>query len=244
MPSLMQSGKIRVLLCDDHAMVREGTRRILEGEPDIEVVGEAEDGFQAIRMVQELAPDVVAMDVSMPRMNGIEATKCIKERNPETFVLALTAYDDFQYVSRLLENGASGYILKSSRSEELIAAIRATALGDSVLDAGVARELFARLARRTPGQTHPEASGGPEAQEPVARTPLTGQELRVLQLASRGLANKEIASHLEVSPRTVQSHLSSVFLKLGVSSRTEAVVTALRTGLIDACTGTSSGGET
>lgn len=247
MPSLMRSGKIRVLLCDDHAMVREGTRRILEGEPDIEVVGEAEDGFQAIRMVQELVPDVVAMDVSMPRMNGIEATKCIKEMRPETFVLALTAYDDFQYVSRLLENGASGYMLKSSRSEELIAAIRATALGDSVLDAGVARELFARLARRTPGQTHPEASrgtsGGPEAQEPAARTPLTGQELRVLQLASRGLANKEIASHLEVSPRTVQSHLSSVFLKLGVSSRTEAVVTALRTGLIDACTGTSSGGE-
>ena len=216
----MQPSKIRVLLCDDHALVREGTRKILEAEPDIEVVGEAQDGFSAVEMVRKMSPDVVAMDVSMPRMNGIEATRRIKALKPETRVLVLTAYDDFQYVLHLLQSGASGYILKSSRSEELVAAIRATYLGDSVMDADVAQQVFARLAKREEPQAVPK------------ETPLTEGELRVLQLAAEGLANKEIADALNVSPRTVQSHMSSIFLKLGVSSRTEAVVFALKTKMI------------
>lgn len=218
MPSPRQS-KIRVLLCDDHAVVREGTRRLLEEEPDIEVVGEACDGLEAIEMVRELSPHVVAMDVSMPRMNGIEATRRIKDIAPSVFVLALTAYDDFAYVTSLLEGGASGYILKSARSPELVAAIRATALGESILDASVAKEVFARIAKRGSA-----AVSGPGK--------LTGKEIQVLKLAAGGLSNKEIARELRVSPRTVQTHLASIFSKMSVASRTEAVIKALRTGLL------------
>ena len=255
MPSKGPSkGKIRVLLCDDHALVREGTRRLLEGEPDIEVVGEASDGLEAIEMAAKLSPQVVAMDVSMPRMNGIEATKRVKEANPSVCILALTAYDDFQYVTRLLENGASGYILKSARSEELIAAIRATALGESVLDQKIAKEVFSRIARRGPqGSSQESTQSSDEARVPVSQRPLaepatsgagatstrdgdpsvlTVKERTVLALAARGLSNKEIAQELRVSPRTVQSHLASVFLKLDVASRTEAVITALKKGII------------
>lgn len=255
-----QPSKIRVLICDDHAVVREGTRRLLEEEPDIEVVGEASDGLEAIEKAGELSPHVVAMDISMPRMNGIEATRHIKEKNPSIQVLALTAYDDFAYVARLLENGATGYILKSARADELVTAIRATASGDSVLDQGVAREVFSRIARRgnrsrpsviTPpeeecespdGGVRPEdrrhhAAGARLSERPAAhpkmdRDALTAKETEVLRFVSRGLSNKEIASRMRVSPRTVQAHLASVFSKLGVASRTEAVVSALKSGLL------------
>lgn len=247
MPSREQvKGKIKVLLCDDHALVREGTRRLLEGEPDIEVVGEASDGFEAIEMAKKLSPDVIAMDVSMPRMNGIEATREIKDNFPHIFILALTAYDDFAYVSRLIENGASGYILKSVRSEELIQAIRATALGECILHPDIAREVFSRIARRSgyPLEPQGKAAGISEIGdhlpdddlEPSGHIPeyrlLTERETLILKLAARGLSNKEIAFELIVSPRTVQSHLSSVFDKLGVTSRTQAVVAGLRTGII------------
>jgi DNA-binding NarL/FixJ family response regulator len=247
MPSKGPSKKIRVLLCDDHALVREGTRRLLEGAPDIEVVGEASDGFEAIELAGKLSPDVIAMDVSMPRMNGIEATREIKQNFPHVFILALTAYDDFAYVSRLIENGASGYILKSARSEELIQAIRATALGECILHPGIAREVFSRIARRSgnqpevrdetrgdvPPKSEVELAGDLEhtRREPSSRL-LTERETRILKLAAKGLSNKEIAFELRVSPRTVQSHLSSVFDKLGVSSRTQAVVEALKQGII------------
>ncbi len=256
MPSKEQSkSKIKVLLCDDHALVREGTRRLLEEEPDIEVVGEASDGFEAIEMAKRLSPDVIAMDVSMPRMNGIEATKKIKEDCPGIFVLALTAYDDFAYVSRLIENGASGYILKSARSEELIQAVKTTALGEFILDPAVARQVFSRIARRL-GQPSgevftswvapasvPSAGTGfvPDSKpgsEPECRTSqldhqaLTERETEILKFAARGLSNKEIAFELSISPRTIQSHLSSVFGKLGVASRTQAVVAALQRGII------------
>lgn len=217
--------KIRVLLCDDHAVVREGTRRLLEEEPDIEVVGEAQDGLEATKKAQELAPHIVAMDVSMPVMNGIEATRLIKARHPEIYVLALTAYDDFAYVSRLLMNGASGYILKSARGPEIVAAIRAAALGESVLDPGVARAVFSRIARAEPSQiaAAPLRDGGED---------LTPKETEVVRFLSRGLSNKEIAGELGLSPRTIQAHLASVFSKLGVASRTEAVVAALRAGVL------------
>ncbi|MGI6643541.1 MAG: response regulator [Bacillota bacterium] len=229
MPSPERSSRITVLLCDDHAMVREGTRRLLEAEPDIEVVGEASDGLEAIEMVKELSPQVVAMDVSMPRMNGVDATKRIKQICPSAHILALTAYDDSQYVTRLLENGASGYILKSARSGELIAAIRATALGESVLDARVAQDVFSRIGRRASHDAVPKA---PVSRSPKVPNPLTARETVVLGLVAKGLSNKEIAQKLRVSPRTVQSHLASVFSKLGAVSRTEAVMTGLRLGLI------------
>ena len=239
MPERRQS-KIRVLLCDDHAVVREGTRRLLEEEPDIEVVGEASDGLEAIEKARELSPHVVAMDISMPRMNGIEATKQIKSLNPSIQVLALTAYDDFAYVAGLLENGASGYILKSARADQLVTAIRATAGGDSVLDQSVAREVFSRLARRGATDEAAPASASPGGREPgkpaagqrVELDALTAKETEVLRLAAKGLSNKQIAADMGVSPRTVQTHLASVFSKLGVASRTEAVVTALKSGIL------------
>jgi DNA-binding NarL/FixJ family response regulator len=227
-----------VLLCDDHAVVREGTRRLLEDEPDIEVVGEASDGLEAIEMVRELSPHVVAMDVSMPRMNGIEATRRIKQMAPSVFILALTAYDDFAYVASLLEGGASGYILKSARSPELIAAIRATALGESILDAKVAKEVFGRIAQRSsmgaqPARA-PAGSGGQPAAGGAGEGPvrLTGKEMQVLRFAASGQSNKEIARKLYLSPRTVQTHLAAIFSKMGVASRTEAVIKALKTGLL------------
>lgn len=243
-----QPSKIKVLLCDDHAVVREGTRRLLEEEPDIEVVGEASDGLEAVQKAGELSPHVVAMDVSMPRMNGIDATKRIKETNPAIQVLALTAYDDFAYVSRLLESGASGYILKSARASEIVAAIRATALGESVLDPVVARAVFSRIAQREQSKTSPDNAGGTpcddtcrQGQEraepdPISVRPerdaLTAKETEVLRFLSKGLSNKEIAHELGVSPRTVQAHLASIFAKLGVASRTEAVVSALKSGIL------------
>lgn len=223
-----------MLLCDDHAVVREGTRRLLEEEPDIEVVGEASDGLEAIEMVRKLSPHVVAMDVSMPRMNGIEATRKIKEMCPSVFVLALTAYDDFAYVTSLLEGGASGYILKTVRSPELIAAIRATALGESILDAGVAREVFGRIARHSREKDVSAAVPPGPARTPADEGPgkLTVKEMEVLRLAASGRSNKEIALELRSSPRTVQTHLASIFSKLDVASRTEAVIKALKTGLL------------
>lgn len=233
MPERRQSSqnRIRVLLCDDHAVVREGTRRLLEEESDMEVVGEASDGLEAIEMVRKLSPHVVAMDVSMPRMNGIDATRRIKESFPAVQVLALTAYDDFAYVTNLLESGASGYLLKSARSEELIAAVRATALGESILDSRVAREVFSRLAKRGAVSTPDDPGQARERSLPEADR-LTAKETLVLKLAASGRSNKEIAQELRLSPRTVQTHLASVFSKMGASSRTEAVIKALRLGVL------------
>lgn len=236
-----KQNKIRILLCDDHAIVREGTRRLLEEEPDMVVVGEASDGLEAVEMVKELSPDVVAMDVSMPRMNGVEATRLIKELSPSCAVLVLTAYDDTAYVARLIENGASGYILKSARSEELVQAIRATYLGESVLDARLMKEVFMQIARRNAREE--QFPQGSEEAYPREKTSsheaaennepgLTEKEIKVLKLLANGLSNKEIAMKLELSPRTVQAHLASVFSKLNVTSRTGAVVLALKRGLI------------
>jgi len=225
----LRPSKIRVLLCDDHAVVREGTRRLLEEEPDIEVVGEASDGLEAVEMVRKLSPHVVAMDVSMPRMNGIEATRKIKEIAPSVAVLALTAYDDFAYVAGLLENGASGYILKSVKADEMVAAIRATALGESILDARVAKQVFERIAGHgassSPARPAQEAGAG-------AAAALTPKERQVLRMLASGRANKEIAHDLGLSPRTVQTHVASIFSKMGVASRTEAVVKALKSGML------------
>lgn len=217
--------KIRILLCDDHAMVREGTRRILEAEQDMEVIGEASDGAEAVELCRRLSPDVVALDVSMPQMNGVEATKLIRATCPTAKILVLTAYDDFAYVTALLQNGAAGYVLKSARAEQLIQAIRAVAVGESVVDPAVMKQVVARLSRR-------EAEFSSKVDEPHLTANLTEKELQVLRLAAAGLSNKEIASKLSVSHRTVQAHLASIFGKMQVSSRTEAVILALKQGLI------------
>jgi NarL family two-component system response regulator LiaR len=212
-------GKIRVLLAEDHAVVREGLRELLQQESDLEVVGEAGDGEEAVSLAATLRPDVVIMDIAMPRLNGIEATKQIKAHQPTTTVLILTAYDDDQYIFALLEAGASGYLLKNVRGRELVEAVHQVAAGEAVLHPAVARKVVARFA--VPSE---------KATPRLALDQLTDRETEVLKLAARGMSNRAIAGELVVSVRTVQAHLSHIFTKLGVGSRTEAVMYGLRRG--------------
>lgn len=213
-------GRIKVLIADDHAVVREGTRQILEQESDLEVVAEAGDGEEAIRLAGTTKPDVAIIDIAMPKVDGIEATRRIKELYPSIAVLVLSAYDDDQFVFSLLEGGAAGYLLKSARGQEIIDAVRAINAGESVLHPSIARKVLSRF---TP-------SG--KIQEPKPLEIITEREMEVLRLASRGLSNQDIADELCLSIRTVQAHLGHIFNKLQVSSRTEAVVRALKEGWI------------
>lgn len=213
--------KIKILIADDHAVVREGTRRILEQEPDLEVVAEAGDGEEAVRLATSLKPDVAIIDIAMPKLDGVEATKQIKSLFPSIAVLILTAYDDDQFIFSLLEAGAAGYMLKSVRSRELIDAVRAVHAGESVLHPTIARKVLNRFV---------PSIGKPRKQEPL--DVLSDRELEVLRLAAKGLSNQDIAKQLYLSIRTVQAHLGHIFNKLQVSSRTEAVVRALKEGWV------------
>ncbi|MBL7062518.1 MAG: response regulator transcription factor [Dehalococcoidia bacterium] len=213
--------KIKILIADDHAVVREGTRRILEQEEDLEVVAEAGDGEEAVRQATRLKPDVAIIDVAMPKLDGIEATKQIKSVCPTITVLILSAYDDDQFVFSLLEAGAAGYLLKSVRGSELVNAVRAVQAGESVLHPAIARKVLNRFAR---------ISGEPKEKEPTEV--LSEREMDVLRLVTKGLSNKDIADELCLSIRTVQGHLGNIFNKLQVGSRTEAVVRALKEGWV------------
>jgi DNA-binding NarL/FixJ family response regulator len=212
--------KIRIIIADDHVVVREGTRELLQKEVDLEVVGEAGDGEEAVRLVRELRPDVVILDIAMPRLNGIEATKQIKAVLPGTAVLILTAYDYDQYVFALLEAGAAGYLLKDVPSQKLIEAVRAVHAGESVLHPVIARKALDRFVRTSDKTREQQAQ------------PLTDRETEVLLLAAKGQSNRQIADKLSLSMRTVQAHLRNVFNKLNVGSRTEAVISALKNGLL------------
>ncbi|MBB6097187.1 DNA-binding NarL/FixJ family response regulator [Deinobacterium chartae] len=218
----MDNPPIRILLVDDHPVVRKGTRDLLEMHPDFEVIGEASDGLEAVELSGRLQPNVILMDVSMPGLNGIEATKRIKAQQPGVAVLVLTSYDDDAYVFALLEAGAAGYLLKNAREDELTHAVRAVAGGESVLHPSVARKVLGRFAAAPNPQ--------PSAQSEELLSP---RELEVLRIAATGSTNKEIARDLEISPRTVQVHLANIFSKLGVGSRTEAVLYAIKRGWID-----------
>jgi NarL family two-component system response regulator LiaR len=213
--------KIQVMLVEDHVLVREGTKEMLDREEDLQVVAEAGDGEEAVRLAAEHRPDIVIMDIAMPKLNGIEATKQIKAANSKTSVLVLTAYDYDQYVFAFLEAGAAGYLLKDVSTSDLIEAIRAVHAGESVLHPAVARKVINYFARH-PGEERTDESA------PLNR--LTDREMEVLKLAGKGMTNQEIASELTISIRTVQVHLSHVFSKLDVGSRTEAVLYALRKG--------------
>lgn len=213
--------KIKIIVAEDHAVVREGTRHILEQQPDLQIVGEAADGEEAVRLTKTFRPDVALLDISMPRLDGIEAAKQIKALCPNTAILVLTAYDDDQFVFSLLEAGAAGYLLKSIRGQELVEAIRAVHSGESVLHPSIARKVVDRFAR---------VSGEKKEQRPMDA--LSEREVEVLRLVTNGLGNKEIADELFLSIRTVQGHLAHIFEKLQVGSRTEAVVRALKEGWV------------
>jgi DNA-binding NarL/FixJ family response regulator len=211
---------IRVLLVDDHALVRQGVRQFLEDADDIMVVGEGADGEQALRLAEQLQPDVVLLDIQMPGMSGIEALRRLKARQPETRVLILTAYDEDPYVFASLRAGANGYVLKTADVEELLRAVRAVYRGESVLSPEVTDKLLRQV-----------TAGGPAAASGQVE-PLTGREVEILRLAAQGLTNKAIGQELGISDRTVQGHLANIYGKLGVGSRTEAVTEALKRGWI------------
>jgi DNA-binding NarL/FixJ family response regulator len=211
---------IRVVLADDHAVVRKGIRDFLEEEGDIRVVAEAADGEQAVELVADHEPDVAVLDIQMPGMTGIEATRRIKAGFPKVRVLILSAYDDDPYIFALLQAGASGYVLKTAESAELVQAVRTVHRGESALDPAVAQKVVQQL-----------TSGRPLGAQAPAEA-LTEREIEVLGLVAKGLTNKAVGQALGISDRTVQGHLANIYGKLDVSSRTEAVTEGLKQGWI------------
>ncbi len=214
--------KIRILLADDHAVLRQGTAELLQHELDFEIVGHAENGQEAVRMAHELQPDIIVMDVRMPVLSGVEATRQIRQELPQVQVLILTAYDDDQYVFSLLQAGASGYLLKTAPMSELVRSIHQVRAGESPLSPIIARKVVARLNAGSAYNSGPEGTANPDT--------LTPRELEILQFLARGLTNREIAEAVYISERTVQTHLTNIFAKMQVSSRLEAVLKGIRIG--------------
>jgi DNA-binding NarL/FixJ family response regulator len=214
----------RVLIVDDQALVRAGFKMILEAETDMEVVGEATDGLEALDRVRELLPDVVLMDVRMPNLDGIEATRrLINEQQADTKVVMLTTFDMDEYVYEALRAGASGFLLKDVPPEQLVAGIRAVASGDALLAPSVTRRVIEEYVRRPPDSVR---TAPPELGD------LTDRELEVLRLIARGLSNAEIAKELFVSDTTVKTHVARILMKLRLRDRVQAVVYAYESGLV------------
>lgn len=208
--------KVRVLLADDHETVREGLKAILHAQPDMEVVGEAADGQEALAAARKLRPQVVLLDISMPRMNGLVATREIRQASPQTRILALTRHAEQGYLQRLLRAGASGYVLKQGRAIELPQAIRAVASGGTYIDPAIATDLIAELQRETPA--------------PDRQRDLTTRETQVLKLMAWGHSNKEIAAKLDLSVKTVETHKTKAMQKLGMRTRIDVVQFAVLEG--------------
>ncbi len=206
--------KIKVLVADDHLVVREGLVVMLQGAGEFEVVGEACDGQEAIRLAKELRPDVVLIDVQMPGVGGIEATRQIKKHVPEAQVVILSSFDQDEYIYRTIQAGAKGYVLKGSELEELLEVVRAAARGESLLPAHIATKLVKRVSAAQRGHN------------------LTKREYEVLGLLAKGLRNRGIAKKLNITERTVKNHVTQIIAKLGVKSRTEAVTKALKDKII------------
>ena len=210
----------RVLIADDHALIRDGFRRMLDYEKDFEVIGEASDGREAVELCRRLEPDLVLMDVRMPEMDGLEATRAIKANQPEVSVLVITTYENADYLLGAIKAGAAGYILKDAPSERMVNSMRRVLAGEWPLN----QELGVRLIRRL-------ASEGPQASAPPLLEDFTPREVEVLGLLLRGKTNQEIANSLSISRATAKVHVRHIIAKLGVSDRTQAVVRALELGL-------------
>ncbi len=215
------SGKIKVMIVDDHPIMRNAIKSQLQNQLDMQVIAEASDGEEAIKLALELIPDVIIMDIGLPNLNGIEATRQITSQLPDIAILALTVYNDQEYILSILEAGAAGYLTKKVSEEELTQSIRSVARGESVLS----KEVLRQLLRHT-------------LQNPIKPVPtvntdnLRARELEILKLMSKGLSNKEIANSLQLNVRTVKGYVESIFAKLHAGSRTEASIIGLRIGLI------------
>jgi DNA-binding NarL/FixJ family response regulator len=214
---------VRVILADDQALLRAGFRKLLEPEPDIEIVGEASDGAEAVELARRLRADVVLMDIRMPRVDGIEATRRLAEAAPGARVLVLTTYDLDEFVYDALRAGASGFLLKDSEPDTLIEGIRVVCRGDALLSPSVTRRLVQEFARRP----------APAAGTPPQLAELTPKELDVLRLVARGRSNAEIADQLVLGEATIKTHVSHILAKLGLRDRVQAVVLAYDSGLVE-----------
>ncbi|MFE2045086.1 response regulator [Streptomyces sp. NPDC059477] len=219
----MTSGTIRVLIADDQQMVRQGFTVLLNTQSDIEVIGQAVNGLEAVEKAAELSPDVVLMDIRMPELGGIEATRRVTTAMPVTKVLVLTTFDLDEYVYEALRAGASGFLLKDASADQLAEAVRVVAAGDALLAPGITRRLIAEFSRL--GTTAPV----PLKQRVAA---LTDRETEVLSLIAKGLSNAEIAEHLVVAEQTVKTHVGRILVKLGLRDRTQAAVFAYESGVV------------
>ena len=215
--------KIKVLLADDHTLFREGLRSLLEDQGDIEIVGEAEDGLEAVRLVPQLQVDVVLMDINMPIVDGVDATRTILENNQAVGIIILTMYPQDEYVLQALKAGAKAYLLKDTRSKKLLEVIRTVHQGQAVISPEMTNRLL---------DEYRQLSSKDEQREPKYQT-LTDQERRILTLVAEGASNKDIAIDLNLSERTIKNYLSIIFQKLQVNNRTEAAIRAIRDGLFE-----------
>jgi len=220
------SDQIRVLIADDHTLIREGLQAVLAQEPDISIVGHAASGADALALAKELAPDVILMDVRMPGMDGVEATRRIKAEVPGAKVVILTVYQDDEYLFNAVKAGAVGYILKDVSPEQLVHAVRLASRGESLIDPALAARVLAEFSKlSTNGERTQQGATGVYAA-------LTPREMQVLNLVAQGKSNKEIARELCIEEKTVKNHMSNIFAKLQVNDRTQALIYAVRHGLV------------
>jgi len=216
--------KIRILIADDHRVVREGLAAILKSRSDMDVVGEATNGFEVIEKARSLKPDVILMDISMPQMNGVEATRAVRKLSPEIGIVVLTMHDDDATIFDLVRTGVHGYLLKDSDSSEIIKAIQSTYKGESMIHPSIARKILGELSN---------LGSEREKKAPTHAYNLSAREVDVLKRVAKGKTNKEIASELQLSEKTIKNHVRNIFHKMEVYDRTEAAMKGVQEGIID-----------
>jgi DNA-binding NarL/FixJ family response regulator len=226
------SPRTRLIIADDHALVREGMRTMLTSEPNLEVIGEAENGQEALEMCRKLCPDLVLMDVRMPEMDGLAATKEIKGECPGTSVLIITTHESPEYLMDAIRAGAAGYVLKDATKQQLLNAVQGVINGDSPLNQELAMRLLQRLADENRQSTQPLPESVKKRQEETLIEPLTDREIEILRLLALGKTNRQVAQELLLSLSTIKTYIQRVIAKLGVSDRTQAAVRAAELGLL------------